>query len=399
MLPCRPVRSARPAPPERPHIAITGAEDVLLELPEGLDIVTADVGIPDAGDRSAQRLPKCRLAFRAVKVLSCGFTLPQKPHHRLRLVQNLLHRLRAARADQVVGILSRWQGGKTQALPGLEQRQGKVDDPQCRTLARRIAIQRDDRLGVDAPQKPDLIFGDRSAQGGHRPGEARLAQRDHVHVAFGNDKRAALAGRLARRAVVVKTAALVEKRGFGAVEIFRIVIWIHRPAAEGDAASPRIADREHDPVAEGVIGLPPARAGSCKPRAEDQVFGDALAPELVPQRPPAVRREADLEPLDRLGAQPPPRQVIARSRAACRFQLQAVEPDRLFHNPGQFAATVCPLGRDRIAGGHRHACFARENLDRFHEADILGLAHEGHGIALGMAAEAIVIALAVIDVE
>lgn len=54
------------------------------------------------------------------------------------------------------------------------------------------------------------------------------------------------------------------------------------------------------------------------------------------------------------------------------------------------------LGRLGIARQHLHPGFARKDFDRFHETQVLGLLHEADGIAFRVAAEAIVIALAVI---
>ncbi len=59
------------------------------------------------------------------------------------------------------------QHGKAQALPRLQQRQRQIDHPQGRADAGGIAIQRDHRLGADAPHQAQLIFGDGGAKGGN----------------------------------------------------------------------------------------------------------------------------------------------------------------------------------------------------------------------------------------
>ena len=79
--------------------------------------------------------------------------------------------------------------------------------------------------------------------------------------------------------------------------------------------------------------------------------------------------------------------------------MQAEPFHRLFHDVRQFAAVIRLLRRHRIALRHRHPGLARQNLHRFHEADIVGFLDEGDGIALGMAAKAIIVALAIIDME
>ncbi len=107
-------------------------------------------------------------------------------------------------------------------------------------------------------------------------GETGLGQRDHVHIAFGDDQGLALARRLTRGAVVVKVAALVEQIGFRAVQVFRPRIRVQRAPAKADRAAARIADRkddarrENDHRAPAIIGL------GAKPRCDDQIGRDAL---------------------------------------------------------------------------------------------------------------------------
>jgi hypothetical protein len=85
---------------------------------------------------------------------------------------------------------------KRRDLFGPQMRQREVEKTHRGPEPRLVAVERDDRLGRDAPQKLQLILGDRGAErrdGGLEPGGD---QRDHVHVALGHDQRLALARRL-----------------------------------------------------------------------------------------------------------------------------------------------------------------------------------------------------------
>jgi len=73
--------------------------------------------------------------------------------------------------------------------------------------------------------------------------------------------------------------------------------------------------------------------------------------------------------------------------------------NRLFHDLDKFLAHIGFLLRLRVAFGHGHARFVGQYLDRLDEIDVLGLAHKGDRVALGVAAEAIIKSLAVIHME
>ena len=67
---------------------------------------------------------------------------------------------------------------------------------------------------MHAPEELQLVLGDGGAErrdGGFEPG---LGERDHVHVAFGDDERLRSGG-FAGGSVVVEAPALVEKLGLG----------------------------------------------------------------------------------------------------------------------------------------------------------------------------------------
>ena len=112
-----------------------------------------------------------------------------------------------------------------------------------------------------------------------------------------------------------------------------------------------------------------------------------------------VRRIADPPALLRRLVEPASLQVVPRPGPLPGPQLQPVILHRLFHDLGELGPPVGLLLRPRVARRHLQAHLPGEDLDRLHEADVLGLAHEADRIALRMAAEAVVEALLVVDVE
>ncbi len=208
-----------------------------------------------------------------------------------------------------------------------------------------------------------------------------------------------LARRLAGGAVVEEAAALVEEEGLGRIEVFGVVGRVHRPPAKGNRLAPRIADRKHDPVAEGVIGRLALVGGLQKPRLEHQIVGNAFRAQRLAQPFPAGGRKADFPPLLRGRRKPAPREITARLGGGGCLDLQAIPLHRLFHHSDQLAPPVGLFLRPRIALGDRHSGLAGEDLDRLGKAHILGLADKGDRVALGVAAEAIIVALPVIDMK
>ena len=118
-----------------------------------------------------------------------------------------------------------------------EVRQREVDQPLGGGEAGAVAVEGDDGLGRELPQRLELGLGDRGAERRDGVVDAGLGERDHVHVALGDDDRAALARRGPRRPDVVERAALVEERRVGRVQVLRLLPRGDRPRAEGDAAA------------------------------------------------------------------------------------------------------------------------------------------------------------------
>ena len=126
----------------------------------------------------------------------------------------------------------------------------------------------------------------------------------------------------------VELAALVEQHRLRGVQVLRLP-GIDDAAAEGDDAAARIADREHDAVAEAVVVALSALRVPALALDDEAGIGESLARGLggteAPQHlVPGVRRVADLEALESLWGKSAARHVGARPRIARqRFRVEA----------------------------------------------------------------------------
>ena len=139
---------------------------------------------------------------------------------------------------------------------------------------------------------------DSSAQGGDCVRYPVLGQGDHIHVAFDHDqpvKTSPIATARGASGLVesIEFARLVEHRRLRRVQILGTFVGIgHKASAEGHHTTPRVANREHDPGPEPIIGVPRV-ASRYQPRC-DHLVRVRIQPGL--QVVPSRRREADTEP-------------------------------------------------------------------------------------------------------
>ena len=112
-----------------------------------------------------------------------------------------------------------------------------------------------------------------------------------------------------------------------------------RPPAEGDDAAAEIGDREHDAVAEAVVGDGDVLAGDQQPRLDHLLLRDAGVGQMLLQRVAARRRIADAEALLGLRRKAALAQIGARLAALRR---PAAPPRR---SCAAFSITSCRLAR------------------------------------------------------
>ena len=137
------------------------------------------------------------------------------------------------------GSSPRRQEGKAQRMAGLQMRQRQMRGAVRRLQAGLVAVKGQDRFGRGAPQKMQLVFGQRGAQRRHGMGEAGAHQRDHIHIAFGQDDGAGLDGGGARGGEIVELRALGKERGFAGVDVFGLGVGFQRRAPPNAMTRPR----------------------------------------------------------------------------------------------------------------------------------------------------------------
>jgi len=142
----------------------------------------------------------------------------------------------------------------------------------------------------------------------------------------------------------------VEQRALGRIEIFGVVVGIKRPRPKPDCAPPAVADRDYQPVAEAVVDVALVVADS-DTRINDLILGIAEQPQVFQRLPLVVRRVAEHESLDGIGAEVTALDVIAGDLGGGRIeQLGVEELGSLVEQRLQafgFGLPLDLLGRDR----------------------------------------------------
>ena len=199
--------------------------------------------------------------------------------------------------------------------------------------------------------------------------------------------------------MVIQAAALIKKFRLWRVEVFCVVVGVHRATPKSNRAPPCIADREHDPTSECIIRLATFLAGLGQTGTQNQVFGYVFANEMIPKSLPRIRCKTDLPTLKSLLRQTTSLQISAGLGGRRCTQLQTEILHRLLHYLGKFAGTVQLFSGLWIARRHLHARLTRQNFHRFHKADVLGFFHKRKCITLRLTTKTIIISLSVIDVK
>ena len=118
-------------------------------------------------------------------------------------------------ADDVVGVLAGGKLDEAQRAVGADVGQGARRRADRGLPAGAVAVEAQDRRGVEPPHPLELRLGDRGAVGRDDFGDAGAVERDHVHIAFDDDQPLGGAAGGAGAVDVVERAALVEERRVG----------------------------------------------------------------------------------------------------------------------------------------------------------------------------------------
>ena len=331
--------------------------------------------------------------LRRRQVAALGGDGAQLARQRHRLGDALLEGLGAVLADEGVRIVLGRQEEESEAAGVADMRQHRLHRACRRPPPGRIAVEAEDQVLGEAQQLGHMVGGAGGAQRRHRVAHAELRQRDHVHVAFGDQDEAALADRRARLEQAVELAALQEDRRLGRVQVFRLAL-VQHPPAEADDLALGVADREHDAVAEAVVAALLAGLVLQDDQAGLDQLGVVVFAEGAGQAVPARRRIAQAEARGDLAGQAAALQIV--DRAAAALELAAVVAAGLGEHVHQRELLLAGLGgalalaRVAVVVGHGQAQLAGQILDRLDEAQAAVLHQEADRVAMHAAAEAVV---------
>ncbi|MCY1520501.1 hypothetical protein D9M68_552810 [compost metagenome] len=243
-----------------------------------------------------------------------------------------------------------------------------------------------------------MLGGARRAERGDRVREAELRQRDHVHVALGDERVAAVAEGGAGFVQAVELAALAEDGRLGRVQVLGLFVAEHAPA-EADALALDVADREHHAVAEAVValGLLVAELAFLVVDDHQPALGEqriVVVGEHAGQRAPAGRRVADAELLGDLARHAAALEVV--DGAGRLAQRLAVSVAGLLEHVGQRGLFLALGGGAGAFGGrdvvfrHDQAVLAGQVMHGLDEAHARMFHEEADGVAMHAATEAVI---------
>ena len=173
------------------------------------------------------------------------------------------------------------------------QRQGIFQCPPGRGPAGLVAIETENDFLRRLEQAPQMCGGRRGAQRRHRIRNPVLSQADDIHIAFDHNHSGQFPVLLACFVQTIQLASLVEKAGFGRIQVLGLAFVQHAPA-KSYATTATVTYGEHDAVAETVVVLLVVffdhQAGQHHP-----LPCLAVGPQLLEQFVPGVRGVPDAE--------------------------------------------------------------------------------------------------------
>ena len=167
-----------------------------------------------------------------------------------------------------------------------------------------------------------LLGGQRGPAGGHRRRRLTLEHLREVEVSLDQHRKAARSdGSLGQVQPVQRPALRIDGR-FGRIQVFRNLLGIHRPPAEGDDRPGLAADGYHQTVAEPVDDLA-AVALHQQAALQQQRLREPLLEEDEFESVPRRRRESESQLLGGLRVDAAILQLLARPGAGGSRQLLA----------------------------------------------------------------------------
>ena len=300
-------------------------------------------------------------------------------------------------AHGLVGVhaLGQASDSDAQALDADQVREGL----EGRRRARLVAVEEEHDLVHVALGELGLLDRERRPQRGHELGLADLVRDHDVHVALDDDQ--ALGAGLPRRVEAVEDLALLVEAGdLGAVDVFPLVA-VEGPPAEAADLALLVLDREHQAVAEEVIGLGARTLLSQEAEVEEGLDREVAVVGLAEEAVPAVWRDADPKGAGRLLGDPALGQGLATDLAGGGLGpergLEELRGQGAGPKPG--LALGASLALLRGGGFQLDARAGGEALEGLAEGQALGLLDEAEHVAALAAAEAFVEAALRANVE
>ncbi len=221
--------------------------------------------------------------------------------------------------------------------------------------------------------------------------DAGEVARHDIGVALDHDDAVRLRDVAPRQVEPVQHLRLAVDRRLGGVQVLRpLVVVEEAPSAEADGLAGDVADRPHQPTAEAIVDA--AVALRHETGCRELIGREPSSLEVVGERVPALRREADAESPRRLGVE-----AALAEEPATDLGLWAAESldeelgRRLVR--GEKPRTVAVVGRlPAVFVVEFEGDASGESLDRLGERDVVHALQERVDVARLAAAEAVVVA-------
>src|SRR5271163_4445040 len=189
-------------------------------LIEEIAVLSLHLPVGDQLDPAHQPAPHIGEAFRGIAGLRGELDFPQHVRQGPRGVENCFESDATFGANQRIGVLPGWEARETQAPTCTQERERPIERSSGGALTRRIAVETENGLRSEAPEVLQLKIGQRRPQRCHGGRETRAMQRDHIHIAFGDDHPSRRGRRSAQEACpcrrpAVQHAPFLEEWGFG----------------------------------------------------------------------------------------------------------------------------------------------------------------------------------------
>ena len=296
-------------------------------------------------------------------------------------------------AGQVVGVRPRRQFEHREpqvvgGLPGVDALRGG--------LAGLVRVVGQHDVAGEPLEDPHVVLGESRPARGDRSRDAGTGEADHVGVALAHDD---LIGgdRIGLGPVDgVQRLGLVVEDVVTRVLVLRSVGVGQLPSAEADHPVALVEDREQDPAAEEVLQAVATVEEPEAGRLEVVVGGLQRADQLVP----VVGRPPDAVAGHLVGVEAPGPEIGPRRRRIRSGAQPLVVPLAGLLGEGEQAVlALAPFGLVALGVAQRDAGLGRQPLHRTREVEVLDLADEGDGVAGGLASEAVVEPLGLVDRE